>query len=210
MTISGFSNNLLNTRKYYSPVFKGIHTNDEQAGKPQNINHNDFIQPAKVLSHKDAGGTVVFGKYPAYYTKLYEHIFIPYQPERISKFGGKKRLIKASEAHFEDTYVMLPHYHIDKLWSTGKGSGAAAIKNIVRKSLNDDSTGGRVTVDASCIDGKTSPAGFYYKLGFRFVQEDLNTICENWIKSGGKRENAPFATGMMYLPKENINECLNY
>lgn len=27
---------------------------------------------------------------------------------------------------------------------------------------------------------------------------------------GGKREDAPWAVGVMYLPKENISHCLNY
>ena len=38
----------------------------------------------------------------------------------------------------------------------------------------------------------------------------MNKQLEEWIANGGKRENSPFLTGMMYLPAENIEHCLNY
>ena len=91
-----------------------------------------------------------------------------------------------------------------------KGTGTTAVQTVVRKSINDAKTTGRVTLDACCIDGKTSPAGFYYKLGFRFKDPTLNQELETWIQKGGQKENAPQITGIMYLPKENINHCLNY
>lgn len=168
------------------------------------------IKPAPVQFHKDKGGTIVFGEYPEDYQKLLQREFVPYAPERISKFGNKKRIIPAKEAHYEYIYTLLPHYHIDKLWSTGHGSGSEAVKSIVKKSLNDPETNGRVTVEATCIDGKTAPGGFYYKLGFRFVQNDLNKLCEQWLNDGGQKECAPFVTGMMYLPKENVQHCVDY
>ena len=65
-------------------------------------------------------------------------------------------------------------------------------------------------IDACCIDGKTAPGGFYYKLGFRFTNPTENEACAKWLAAGGKRENAPFAVGMMYLPRENIEQCLKY
>ena len=65
-------------------------------------------------------------------------------------------------------------------------------------------------IHADVIDGKTSPAGFYYKLGFRFVNNDNNKVLQNWIEKGGSKEKSPMLTGMMYLPSENIRHCLNY
>ena len=38
----------------------------------------------------------------------------------------------------------------------------------------------------------------------------LNDELAQWVKSGGNRKNAPFLTGTMYLPKENIFDCLMY
>ena len=196
-----------------TPSFKSGNIEEQNKIKCNTIDVAEFSysqKSAHVLFHKDNGGTIVFGYYPENYKKLIEQEFVAYQPERIGKFGNKKRIIPARPAHYENTYALLPHYHIDKLYSSGKGSGTAAIKNIVAKSVQDAQTKGRVTVDATCIDGKTSPAGFYYKLGFRFVQDDLNSICEDWLANGGNREQAPFLSGMMYLPQENIKHCLNY
>lgn len=35
-------------------------------------------------------------------------------------------------------------------------------------------------------------------------------MLENWLIKGGHRENAPFISGNMFLPEENIEHCLNY
>ena len=126
------------------------------------------------------------------------------------KYGPYKGQTKIFPDRWEETQSILPHYHIDKLWSTGKGSGTNSVQSVVRESVNNPKTAGRVTLDACCIDGKTSPAGFYYKLGFRFKDQKMNKQLEEWIANGGKRENSPFLTGMMYLPAENIEHCLNY
>lgn len=163
---------------------------------------------AKITSHYDIGGFRQLGNMPKDYVKvtnefIEEHIYtIP--------IGPNKGKIKITPAHLEEVQEMLPHYHIDKLWTGGKGSGTMAVQNVVSKSLTNPLTQGRVTLDACCIDGKTSPAGFYYKLGFRFKDKDMNNELATWIENGGKRENAPFLTGFMYLPKENIEHCLNY
>lgn len=103
-----------------------------------------------------------------------------------------------------------PHYYVDELWSGGKNTGTNAIKNVVLKSLDDPQTQGRVLLEACSIDGKTNPIGFYYKLGFRSVNPDTNADCAKWLAEGGKRKNAPRGCTKMYLPKENIQHCLNY
>ena len=77
-------------------------------------------------------------------------------------------------------------------------------------SLQDSRTNGRVTLQSDIIDGKTSPSGFYYKLGFRFSDESKNDIMKKWLEQGGKKESSPMITGFMFLPKENIHNCLNY
>ena len=109
-----------------------------------------------------------------------------------------------------EDYNILPHYKLDKLWASHKGDGTFGVKDTVLKSLEDDDTCGRVLLDACCLDGVTAPGAFYYKLGFRHVLSYLNKECEQWIKLGGKYQDAPFITGPMYLPKENIVHCLKY
>ena len=107
-------------------------------------------------------------------------------------------------------YQYAPSYILDKLWASAKGDGTLGVKETVLRSLSDKETCGRVMLEACCLDGKTAPGAFYYKLGFRFNNPSMNKECEQWIKSGGKYENAPFCVGQMHLPKENIEHCLKY
>lgn len=169
---------------------------------------NEAVKFAPITQHFEEGGSLVFGTLPDnYVAKSREFI----KAHTITyKFGPYKGQTKTFPDSWEETQSILPHYHIDKLWSNGKGSGTNSVQSVVRKSVNDPKTAGRVTLDACCIDGKTSPAGFYYKLGFRFKDKKMNKQLEEWIANGGKRENSPFLTGMMYLPAENIEHCLNY
>ena len=130
--------------------------------------------------------------------------------------------IKFNPIHFfrhrePDYYIGKPVTIIDELISFEKGAGTKAIKEIVRKSLSDISQG-RVALLASNINYKKGhPMGFYYKLGFRSINEKYNKICENWLKNGGRLEDRPteikwglFTPPEMYLPRENIEHCLNY
>ncbi len=181
-----------------------------------NITH--FPKYAICQSHKADGGIAVCTDLS--YVSL-EKNFVPEYEYTHKKLvseimpDGKKKLLRKTvtetvPAHWEEYATWLPHYYIDKLYTTGKGSGTNTVQTIVRQSLQDPKTQGRVMLDACCIDGQTSPGGFYYKLGFRFINEKTNLECEKWLSSGGRREDAPWATGLMYLPKENISHCLNY
>lgn len=181
-----------------------------------NISH--FPKFAMCQSHKAEGGLAIV--YPDSYVKI-ERVFVPeyeytikrlvreLQPDGTSKLVRKK-VTQLEPERWEEIATWLPHYHIDKLWSTGKSSGTNSVQAVVRQSLEDPKTQGRVMLDACCIDEKTSPGGFYYKLGFRFIDEEKNQKCAKWLMQGGKREDAPWAVGVMYLPKENISHCLNY
>ena len=106
--------------------------------------------------------------------------------------------------------ILQAHYYVSYLWSDGKREGTNHIQEVVIKSLEDSRTDGRVILDAQMIDGETSPAGFYYKLGFRFANNQYNKILEKWLKKSGKKIDAPPVTGTMYLPEENIEHCLRY
>lgn len=112
--------------------------------------------------------------------------------------------------NLDNDEIVEPYYYISKLWSMGKGSGTKGVHEVVHKSLQDKDTMGRVFLDAERMDGKTSPAGFYYKLGFRFKDKSKNEILQNWLKHGGQKSTAPMETGLMYLPRENVLQCLTY
>lgn len=133
--------------------------------------------------------------------------------KRIAKEIPKPDLyyFKTNEGFYLDCgKEVKPYYYISKLWSMGKGSGTRGIHEVVTQSLKDKETAGRVFLDAACMDGKTSPAGFYYKLGFRFKDDNKNIIMQDWMRHGGIKKHAPMETGLMYLPKENIEHCLAY
>ena len=90
-----------------------------------------------------------------------------------------------------------------------KGEGTRAVQSLLEISLADKDTEGRIIVYSEIIDGLTSPAGFFYKLGFRFIDKSMNDILEKQIiqKIG---TDFPKLTGMMYLPKTNINKLAMY
>jgi hypothetical protein len=171
------------------------------------INSSRF-QSYAIASSKKVSGGLCTSNVPSSYadSEIIEVAEYSFQC-RMGKDKGKTKIVPA---HKEKYSTWRPRYHLDKLWTTGKGSGTRSVQALVRRSLQDVETQGRVTLDACCIDGETAPGGFYYKLGFRFTNPEMNRICKEWIEQGGKRENAPWATGMMYLPKENISKCLNY
>ena len=113
--------------------------------------------------------------------------------------------------------------YIDKLYANGNGQGTKEIQRLVRLSLQDPKTQGRVALSAECLNpSKGHPVGFYYKLGFRSTNDKLNKACEQWLHNGGTRETAPgiypypgirrskLLIAKMYLPHENIEHCLNY
>ena len=112
----------------------------------------------------------------------------------------------------ENQRKIKPHYYIIYLYADlpGNGYGSNAIKQVVKKSCKDKRTEGRVLLGAYPVDYRTFPAGFYYKMGFRFKDKESNDIMKKWLANGGTRENAPQVEGQMYLPKRNINLCLAY
>ena len=90
-----------------------------------------------------------------------------------------------------------------------QGAGAKAIQSVLDRSLADKDTQGRLVLYCEVTDGQTSPAGFFYKLGFRFLDRSMNEVMEQWVRQNIKTE-APKLTGMMYLPKNNINKLMMY
>ena len=112
----------------------------------------------------------------------------------------------------ENQRKIKPHYYVIYLYADmpGNGYGANAIKQVVKKSCKNKRTEGRVLLGAYPVDYRTFPAGFYYKLGFRFKDKESNDILRKWLACGGTRENAPEIEGQMYLPKRNISHCLSY
>lgn len=92
------------------------------------------------------------------------------------------------------------------------GTGTRTIQKILRESLADSICQGRLRIQVFPLDiSRGNPLGFYYKLGFRADNIELNKKCAQWLANGGQKDKVPFSMGAnMYLPKENIEYCLNY
>ena len=88
------------------------------------------------------------------------------------------------------------------------GLGTEAIKNLAEKALFDPRTEGRIVTYCSPVWKESSPAQFFYKLGFRFMDPNANAYIADCIVK--KAADTPPQTGMMYLPRSNMHKLLRY
>ncbi len=102
--------------------------------------------------------------------------------------------------------LLKPAQEINILYSYEKGAGTKLVQEAVKKSF-ENGFDGRVLLNACCIDKKTSPLAFYYKLGFRSIDSKTNELIEKCIRKG---KIIPKDLGsFMFLPKENIQKLLS-
>lgn len=129
--------------------------------------------------------------------------------ENLMKLNSKFKLVTFKAPDESQDYYVKSCYMIDSIVSPvrGKGEGTKAVRNILEKSLTDKDTEGRLITNVIVLDGETSAAGFFYKLGFRFIEDNKNNIMKEWINDK-KNYIAPKLTGLMYLPKENVNRLM--
>ena len=187
------------------------------------INMGQIIHTGCISSKNHSKGATAVGSMPEYYITK-KNVHIENKPEYWTvKKNGRGRPVKCDKdtpgakyhpeipAHDEIWTEWSEHYYIDQLFGDCNGAGTRQVQKVVLNSLKDSQTRGRVLLEAASIDGhKTHPAGFYYKLGFRHTCEEFNIKLDKWLKAGGEKENAPWCDGNMYLPQENIMQCLTY
>lgn len=101
-------------------------------------------------------------------------------------------------------------YIIDYIQSpkVGCGMGTEAIKNLAEKAMFDKKADGRIVTFSAPIIKESSPALFFYKLGFRFTEPEANECMEKCLKD--KIPDIPAQIGMMYLPKNRLHKLLRY
>jgi len=88
------------------------------------------------------------------------------------------------------------------------GLGTEAIKNLAEKAMFDTRAQGRIVTFCAPVWKESSPALFFYKLGFRFLEKQANEYMIDCIRRN--EPDIPPQTGMMYLPKSNIHKLLRY
>ena len=101
-------------------------------------------------------------------------------------------------------------YIIDYIQSPKQrcGLGTEAVKNLAEKAMFDSKAEGRIVTFSAPIVKESSPALFFYKLGFRFTSPEANQYMEECILK--KIPDIPAQVGMMYLPKSRLHKLLRY
>ena len=88
------------------------------------------------------------------------------------------------------------------------GLGTEAVKQLAEKAMFDPRTEGRIVTFSAPICQESSPAQFFYKLGFRFMDPQANEYIEDCLKRN--LPDIPPQIGMMYLPKAHLHKLLRY
>ena len=101
-------------------------------------------------------------------------------------------------------------YIIDYIQSPkpGCGLGTEAIKQLAEKAMFDNRAEGRIVTFSAPIVRESSPALFFYKLGFRFTEPEGNEYMEECLRKN--IPDIPPQIGMMYLPKNRLQKLLRY
>jgi hypothetical protein len=156
----------------------------------------------RVKKFKRSDNIIIVGDIDEHYVDIIEEdIDIP-QNRNLNFFSQVP--LKRKTKYLKNSYV------IDYIQSPQikKGLGTEAVKNLVEKALFDPRTEGRVVTYCAPVWKESSPAQFFYKLGFRFIEEEANEYIKDCIIK--KVADLPPQKGMMYLPKNNINKLLRY
>ncbi|MCQ2739843.1 MAG: hypothetical protein MJ237_06415 [bacterium] len=114
--------------------------------------------------------------------------------------GKRKRKLKYLKECYVIDYIQAPQVRC--------GLGTQAIKGLAEKAMFDDKIQGRIVTFSAPLCNESSPAQFFYKLGFRFVEQSANEHIKDCLIKN--IPDLPAQTGMMYLPKENLQKLLRY
>ena len=130
----------------------------------------------------------------------------PKDKENVGNFflSGLSDNMYSPPIYFNNTYI------ITELESPipREGAGTEALQGLVEKSILDDDTQGRVVVYLEQIAPEDTSSMFFYKLGFRYVDEERNHIVQEAIDKN--MSELIIKPAYMYLPKDNIPKLLRY
>ena len=112
---------------------------------------------------------------------------------------GQKTIKRLKECYVID-YIQSPKARC--------GLGTEAIKGLAEKAMFDPKIEGRIVTFSAPVCQESSPALFFYKLGFRFIERSGNEYMEECLIK--KIPDIPPQTGMMYLPRKNLHKLLRY
>lgn len=156
----------------------------------------------RVKKFKRSDGIIITGDIDEDYVDIVEDLKKQPQPQSFNFFQLQPEVPKTM--FLKDCYV------IDYIISPKQrcGLGTEAIKGLVEKAMFDNKIQGRIVTFSSPVWKESSPAIFFYKLGFRFMTKSANEYIEECLIK--KIPDIPPQIGMMYLPKNNIHRLLRY
>lgn len=145
---------------------------------------------------------LIVGEIDDDYVDIVEEELESFEKDKYNFF--KSPPLKRKMKYLKDSYV------IDYIQSPQMrcGLGTEAIKNFVERNMFDSRTQGRIVTYCMPICKESSPAQFFYKLGFRFIDPNANQYIQDCINK--KIPDIPPQTGMMYLPRTNLHKLLRY
>lgn len=112
----------------------------------------------------------------------------------------EKKIIKTLKDCYVIDYIQSPRMRC--------GMGTNAIKNLAEKAKFDPNIDGRIVTFSAPLWKESSPALFFYKLGFRFMEKKANDYMQECLIKN--TPDIPPQTGMMYLPAANLHKLLRY
>ena len=123
---------------------------------------------------------------------------------------GSNSLLFKPPTYKRKTKYLKNCYIIDYIQSPKArcGLGTEAVKQLAEKAMFDTKAQGRIVTFSAPIMKESSPALFFYKLGFRFTDPYSNEVMEECIQKN--MPDLPAQIGMMYLPKNRLQKLLMY
>ncbi len=168
--------------------------------KTPNLKQKAQIRIKKI---KRSDNLVIVGDIDEDYVDIVEDNLIENAPEGEFNFF-QLQPEKRKTAFLKNCYI------IDYIQSPRQrcGLGTEAVKSLAEKAMFDPRAEGRIVTFSAPVWKESSPALFFYKLGFRFIEKGANEYMEDCLIK--KVPDIPPQIGMMYLPKSNLHKLLRY
>lgn len=156
----------------------------------------------RVKKFKRADNIIIAGEIDDDYVDIVEEEIESSSTSSYNFFNptSQKRKLKYLKNCYVIDYIQSPKAHC--------GLGTEAIKGLAEKAMFDSRAEGRIVTFSSPVWRESSPALFFYKLGFRFMEKSANEYMEDCLIK--KVPDLPPQTGMMYLPKTHLHKLLRY
>lgn len=156
----------------------------------------------RVKKFKRADDIIIAGEIEDHYVDIIEEEEKSYTNNDFNFFQTTppKRKIKYLKNSYVIDYIQSP--------KMGCGLGTEALKGLAEKAMFDSRAEGRIVTFCTPVWKESSPAQFFYKLGFRFMNPSANEYIQECIVK--KIPDLPPQIGMMYLPQRNLHKLLRY